>query len=601
MPCSSLPPGCLAGTTIRPRRRCPSASDRRLLACIVVWVAACTACFYWVPVAGPHTHANPSNDYIKHHAITWSLAEHPLPLRSPFYAARPNERYHYYDGFYLVPAALRVMTGGKAQIAVVFGAAAALNAAAFVAMAALLARGLLNRSRAMLIATACVCVVGGWDVLAVSARALAGGPLTAVLDAWCPPAWRIHNLLDNMLWCPQHVCAVLVLLTVAYLLQQAPSRTWWLVMGPLAVLSLLGASIYQAMVILPAAGVYVAHRVLTSPRPGRRQDWRLWGLVTSAGALTLVLAWPRLSGYLEMAGRHDGGLTLTWPRFPLAVLGAKLAPGPLANWLDGLWMLPVDFGVGAVAALLVSRSGWARLWRDPGLRLVGFAGLLGLALMWTVRSDINRIDYGFRLAAMPAMVIAAALVGLVAEGTSVRRLPAGLAQALLYAGLILGLPVGLYEAPLLAGRTLLETDPEAADSGAFTWLRLSTPRDAVVQGNPYERLYLPQRTDRPTGVLDPRDPHVSVLRPRDIAEMEEAAEWTAGAYAAPPEMAAMILKRAGATHVLLGSKEQALLGPQRLNPFEDSRRFEKMYDDGRARVYRLIPGTASQPATGSSR
>ena len=576
----------------------PEKSDRRLLTAILVWVAACTACFYWIPVAAQRTPANPSNDYIKHHAITWSLAEHPLPLRSAFYAAEPGESYHYYDGFYLVPAALRIMTGGKARIAVVFGAAAGLNAAAFVAMTALLARGLLHRSRAMLMAAACACVIGGWDVIAVGARALAGGPLTAVLDAWCPAAWRIHNLLDNMLWCPQHVCAVLVLLTVAYLLQQAPSRGWWLVMGPLAVLSLLGARIYQAMVILPAAGVDVLPRLLSAPRPGRTQDWRLWGLVVSAGALTLVLALPRLSGYLEMAGRHEGGLTLAWPRFPLAFFGRYASPGPLANWLDGPWMLLVDFGVGAVAALLVGRTGWGRLWRDPGLRLVSLAGLLGLALMWTIRSDINRIDYGFRLAAMPAMIIAAALVGLVAEGTSVRRLPRGLVQAVLYAGLILGLPVGLYEAPLLAGRTLLEKDQEAADSGAFTWLRLNTPHDAVVQGHPFRRTYLPQKTDRAMGVLDPRDPHVSVLRPRDFQKMEDAAEWTAGAYAAPPRMAALMLARAGATHVLVGGLEQELLGT--LNPFEDSSRFQKVYDDGHARVYRLLPAITSQPAPGTS-
>ncbi len=559
--------------------------QRWLLAGMVLWASGTALLGYWVPMAGGRILSNPSGDYIKHHAVVWSLVNHPLPLQSIFYAGEPTTPYYYYEQFYLIPATFRILGGSGLSIALAFGLAAAIGTAIFILLVFLIARTVLGSNPPALLAVACVSVVGGWDAVPAAARwALSGAPVV-VLDSWCPVAWRIHNLLDNFFWCPQHVAAAGVLLLCAYLLQQAPHARWWLVIAPLSAAAVFGESVYHAIIFFPAAAIFALLELRKTQRDPRGHGTQLGGALSLIAVVALVLMWSRIGEYREMAARFQGGLTLHWDRFELALLGRLLPPGPLANLLDAPWMALIDFGLGGLACVLIAGGAWRRMWADAGLRLLILAGGLGVACMWVVRSDVNPYDYGFRLASIPAMVVTAIAAGflLIPEMTrpSVRRWR----RAILVAGVLLGSPIGWYEAPGLALRTLVESKPEAAEAGALSFVREQLPLDAVVQADP-GRVRLPQLFDRRMGVVGPDDAHVNVLSPRNKVRMLDAARQVRAAFAAPDARKAHdLLARWSIQYILVGPAErERYRGP---GPFADRAWFRKLFDDGRAAVYEL--------------
>jgi len=597
----------LAGrAAARPRATCMFGTwrGRAIFTAIVLWSAACVFGSYWLPTAGGRTRTVAAHDYIKHHAVMLSLERYPLPLHNIFYAAEADTPYYYYEYHYLVPAALRKMTGDRASIAMAFGLSSAVVAAVFIALAFLIARNVLGSGRGALLSAACVSIVGGWDVIPVLIRMLAGGPKVIVLDSWCPVAWRIHNLMTQFMWCPQHVSAVIGLMLGCLWLRQAPSARWWVIVAPLLAASIFGSSVYLAITIFLAALIYMAMRFfgdLAAVVPLRRRLLALAAMAAAGAALMGPQAWR----YYVMSQRYAGGLTLQWEHFDFALLGRLVPAGPIANLLDAPWLILIEFGLPAAACVLVARKVWSAFWQDPGGRLLILAGALGTVGLFCIRSDINPIDYSFRIAIMPAMVVAAVLAGALIEPEHLRRFARTWRKEILVTGVILGLPVGFYEAPLMAVRTFLLDEPRAADADAIRYLREQTPKDAVVQCDPEAAPRLVQLIDRQIGVSDPIGPnnaHVRVFQPVDVDRMYEAAAEVEYAFLTDSSREAYAFLRAQrVTHVLAGSIERKRFGE--MHQFEDAGLFAIVYEDEEATVYRLLgrPGTTQdvpQPGGG---
>ena len=574
------------GTQLTPPVPVAGRAPRRMLRMLLIWVAACVFGAYWLPGAGGRTVPVPIHDYIKHHAVMLSLERHPLPLHNIFYAAEADTPCYYYEYHYLVPASLRCLTNHRVSIAFAFGFTAAAVAIAFVAVVFLIAKDHARSDYGALLAAGCVSVIGGWDIVPTLARLFAGAPMVVTLDAWCPVAWRIHNIMTQFLWCPQHVAAVLALLLACRWLRAAPTAAWWVPLAPLLSASLFGSSVYLAMTIFPAAAVHVLLRWRRTARANRASARRLLAAVSLIVVAGVALMTLQAYHYVLMSRRYPGSLTWRWERFPAAVLGRLAPPGPAANFLDAPWLILVDFGLPALACLLIGRAAWRALWRDDGTRLLILAGGFGTAALFTLRSDINPIDYSFRVSILPAMAMAAVCAGILADPDRVRPWIRSRLRPIIAAGVLLGLPVGLYEAPVTAIRTFLSAGPERQDAGAIRFLRHDVPADAVVQGDPRYRLRLVQLIDRQMGVLDPTDPDVRVFYPLDPARMAAAFAEVERALAARSAQAAHTLLRSWrVTHVLAGSAEHRRFGT--MDPFRDAAWFESVYNDGHAAVYRL--------------
>lgn len=571
--------------------------QRWLFGLLVAYVGACVFLFNWAPAAGGRLIPSPSGDYIKHHALLYSLERHPLPLHNVFFAAQADEPYYYYEHFHLLPAALRVLTNGTVSNEFAFGLMAGVTAMLLVGLVYLLARSVLASDGAALLAAACASIVGAWDAIAAGVHMASIGRPMIVLDAWNPVLWRVHNIFNSFNWCPQHILAMAMLLTVCYGLQVAPQARWWIVAGPIVAASMFGASVYMTMFALAGAAVYALWRFVSERRLDRQRAMRFAAAIGAMAAIGLALMIVRAGHYREMGGRFGGGVTLSWDRYPLAFFGRAVEPGVLANWMEAPWLVPVEFGLALPAMAMVAGLFWLRLWRMDGTRLLIVVAALGVAVVWTVRTGVNPFDYAFRMGTMVTMVLGAICVGAMLDGANVRAGWRRMRLPILAIGVLLGLPVGFFEPPLLAVRSFVETVPEQAYAGAARYVRGHTPADAVVQPDPLSGFELVQMFDRQVGVLDPEDSHVNVLCPPDRSAMQRAAAEVEAAFLTDdPAEAHRLLARWRVTHVVAGPLEQRKYDGRKA--FGDPRWFESVFDDGRTAVYKLVNRslTASQPA-----
>jgi hypothetical protein len=458
---------------------------------------------------------------------------------------------------------------------------------AFIAMTFLLAREFFGAGgdRSAWLAAACVSVIGGWDIVPVVTRMAGGRPMVITLDAWSLFPWRIHNLMTQFMWCPQHIAAALAVILAARWLRRAPWSVGWIWMAPLLAASVFGSSVHLAMTVFAAAAIYVLLQ-LGSGRGDKPRMARLLAGVLGMAILGIILMGYQAWGYSQMSQRIPGGLTIQWPRFEYAFFGRLVAPGAAANFLDAPWILLIDFGLPLAACLLVTGAFWRSVWRDDGLRFLLLAGILGVVAVFSVRSNHSPFDYSFRIAVMPAQVMAAVFAGALFRAAFVRPWIARGAGLMIAVGVVLGLPVGLYEAPMMAVRTFLLAPAGLGDKGAIRYLHERTPEAAVIQGDPVQREGLPQLTDREIGVTDCENSHVRVFYPKDMAKMREIQAGVQEAFKTGSPLAAHErLSRAGVEYVLAGTVERRLYGEMR--QFDDDGRFECVYRDDQARVYHV--------------
>jgi hypothetical protein len=249
-------------------------------------------------------------------------------------------------------------------------------------------------------------------------------------------------------------------------------------------------------------------------------------------------------------------------------------------------MLLIDLGLGALACLMISRRAWSRLWQNDGTRLLLITAGIGLTTMWLIRSSVNPFDYGFRHASRAVLIAGALCAGLLLQPDMLRPWAQRCRRPALIIGVLIGLPVGLYQTPMMATRSLIESRSGLAEAGATRYVRRETPPGAVVQCEPSKGAYFVQLTDRRSAATDPDDSHVNVFRPADDTRLDRAYLEVDEAFGASSgKTAHEKLRKWGVTHVLVGKRAQKRFGlmPQ----FDDATLFEKRYDDGQARVYRL--------------
>jgi hypothetical protein len=576
-----------------------------LVAALVTFAAIGT---YWPTELRGYPMPAVIHDFIKHHAVLFSLQQRPLPLGNPFFADEATGPVYYYDFFYLIPATVRALAP-SVSIELAFGLQATLVGLCTAGMCYLNVKRFTGGEGPATLAALLATVIGGLDIIPLLVLRMP----VITLDAWADTLVRIHSLFTQIVWTPQNVQGLVITLVGVYVLSVKGWWRGWLLLGPLLGASLIGASIWVAAGVLPALVVFVFFEILEQRR---RPSLAVSRLAHSAivAALMLAIALPSLRGYLEMAQRHGKGLTMQWPYQSHALLGKLAPPGVLANLLDLPWVLAIEFGPLLLFPLLLPRRVWRRAWDDRGLRLLLLSAGVALAGFVTLRSHFTYNDFGQKiiLSAMAAgAVLGACILSPQARRPSVlnplgwalhdqspqrpRRLLTGCVVMLL----LLGLPVGLYQSPLAAIRRYIpEGSPlrvfipsiakrAAAEAEVDRFLRYRLPADAVLQADwGADRLELLQIARRQIGITE-LEQDTMVFFPTDLAAHQRTLEQITEALGQPgsAQRCHETLSRHKITHVFVGTVEHERW--QGREKFTDDRFFECVFDDGTSSVYAL--------------
>ncbi len=576
-----------------------------LIAALVAFAAIGT---YWPTELRGYPVPALIHDFIKHHAVLFSLEHRPLPLGNPFFADNAAGPVYYYHFFYLIPATVRALSPG-ASIELAFGLQAALVGIGTAGMFYLIVKRFTGGDGPATLAALLATAIGGLDIIPVIIMKMR----VITLDAWADTLVRIHNLFTQIVWTPQNVQGVLITLVGVYAFSLKGWWKGWFVLGPVLAAGLIGSTIWVAAGGLPGLAVFILLELATLRRKPALALRRLLG--SSVVALLMFgLALPSLLGYLEMSRRHAKGLTADWPYQTHALLGKLVPPGVIANLLDLPWLLALEFGPLLLFPILVPRRIWRRVWDDSGLRLLMLSALVALIGFVSVRSHFEYNDFGQKviLAAMAAGVVLAACIlapqarrpsllnplGWSLHGQSPQR-PRRVLGGFIGLVLLLGLPVGLYQSPLAAVRRYVPKDSllgvlahddaqrAAQEAGAGRFLRHNLPSDAVVQAHPFkERLQLAQIARRQIGITV-LEQDTMVFFPTDATAHQHALEAIAEVLEQPvgAERCHATLRAHGITHVLVGTVERELW--QGLDKFADQRFFESVFHDDVSAIYAL--------------
>jgi hypothetical protein len=548
----------------------------------------------------------------------FSLEQRPLPLGNPFFADEKAGPVYYYHFFYLMPATVRAIAGGP-SIEAAFAIQSLLVAAATVAMFYLLAFRLFGGVGPASLAAVLAALVGGWDVIPLAYFRMR----VVTLDAWADHLVRIHPFLNQMMWSPQNVMGVTIVLLGVYILS---ARGWWrgcLALGPLLIASLFGTSVWVAVPAFAGLAVFVLFEMSHVKWAGeRRASGRLLAGACVVAVSAFVICLPVIQGYRDMSERHGKSLTAQWPYQEHALLGRLVPPGPLANLLDLPWVMLLEFGPLAVLPWMLSSTNRRRAFTDPGMRYLAWAGSLAVVGFVLVRSHFLYNDFGQKsmLVAMSAGLLlgTGVLNGPLARprwwnplgwsvessmGSPARRTMLG---CLVAGALLIGLPLSLYEAPLTAARRFFALDgrlrelvPKAVvtscpEGASYRFARTELPAGEVLQAWwGQDRANLVQLTRHQMGVAE-LEADTMVFYPVDTqthagALSDIQAAFHEGTSAADSHR---LLKQHGITHVFLGATESAKLGA--LAQFLDLQYFTPVYRDAAVTILALTPAVAGK-------
>lgn len=562
-----------------PQRLCERSASTALLTAMAIVTSLATIGPYW-PQSLSGAAPTPAliHDFIKHHALLYSLERLPLPLSSPFDAVAASDPVYYYHYFYLIPATLRAVSP-RLAIELAFGLQAAFVALATAGIVYIFVKRFSNSDACATLAAALTTLVGGFDALPL----LLSGHGAITLDAWNDTLVRIHNLLTQMTWTPQNVQGALIGATTALLLsERGPWWRGWLLLGPLLGAGLIGATIWVAAAFLPGVALYVLLELFLGRAAGAKLNFRRFSGAAAVGLAMLALSLPQCLGYAEMSRRHGQGLTTEWPYASTALFGRLVPPGVWANLLDLPGWLLLELGPLALFPLLLPRAVWRAVLRDPGYRFLIVSALAALLGFVTVRSHFEYNDFGQKII-LAAQIAGAALAGLVllhraaVEAAPLTPTPRGPAlslrrRVLIGVALALGAPVGCFQAPLSAIRRHLPTDGRFAalaggataiaqrEAAAWRFIREQTPPSAVIQTHwGTARVPFVQLARRQMGVMElERD--TEVFQPINKgAHLERlAAIRAAFSETASGTQVRDALRGARVTHVLVGEIERSM-------------------------------------------
>ncbi len=540
------------------------------------------------------------HDFIKHHAILDSLERRPLPIGNVFYSEGAEGPVYYYHFFYLVPATVRLWTGGSLSFELAFGLSGALVAVSITGVVYATAKRFFGSEASAALSAALMTAVGSFDVfLNLPAMIERGRPLVMV-DHWAHHPYIVHNTAFQMIWSPQNVLAALGVLVGVYLLSTGGIRRGWLIWGPVLGAGILGSSVWVAMGALPALVIWALLR--------RKRLWR----TVCVGLLMVAVSIPQLMGYAE-SGRHpERGLTTEWPANAASSLGRLVSPGITANLLDLPVSLSLEFGAKFLLLLLVPGVFWRKMWRDDGLRCLCIAAVLAMIMGSVMRVELEHNDLRHKML-LVTIVFAAILAGGAAapEPTSKRWWnPCGwrpassrgklLSSAFMAILIASGLATELYEVPLTATRRYveeylmtraagpLERTVLDAEREALGFMRYQLDDDAVVQaeGTP-ERARLAQLIRKQIGVMEAWD-DVAVFAPPDRARYDERVDELLDVLRTESSASHThaVLRRFGVTHVFVGRIEKN--NWEHLDRFDDDALFADVFHRKGIRVVQVV-------------
>ncbi len=527
------------------------------------------------------------HDHIKHHAMLHSMEQRHLPIGNIFYAPGADTPVHYYHFFYLVPATVRLFTNHALDLELAFGLGSALVGIAFAGMTYAFAKRFSGSEANATLAAVLVTLVGGLDIIPLVNHMIERGVLIIIQDAWAAQHYRLHNFLNQMVWAPQNLIGMLVVVLGVYQLSARGPWRGWYVFGPIWGAAMVGSSIWVAIGALPALAIWV----LTKPR--------LIPHAVVVAVLMTAAAYPSLAGYLEAGSRHGPSLSTDWPYNRFATLGRLTGPGILANWLDLPIRFVVEFGV-AMYWVFLPRGVWRKFWNDNGLRWLMFGGVIAVVGITIFHSNMTYNAFGQRII-MLAMLFFALSSSQIVEGEFGRPrfwnplgwrfrpfVPRWSIGPFVVMG-TLGLSISLMEAPGSGVKRYLKGQPSAAERASYLFLRHELPADAVVQGTALAKgADLAQIARRQLGVIGPQE-DVMVFDPPATGMGDYLSCYEAVSHVLQlGESSAKthdVLSRYGITHVYLGTREATLWGS--LERFEDGEFFEPLFDQDGVRILRL--------------
>jgi len=461
-----------------------------------LWAAA-ALCWFLVGVGGiidwpadaGLAHSYIVIDYVKHAAVTWSVALSGTPPWNPTYFD-PGRQIAYYYFFYTITASASLLAspfGVEARHAAY--ASGIVAGFAFLALfyqvwrraATDAAIGMREPSRPLGWGFLALALAGGLDIVPVLGIALGSNG-----KFWLPDpghVWdeQVTPWVSGALWVPHHLAALCAAF-VAFMALARPSgggdarRT---ALAALAFASMAGMSIYVAIGGVAIAGVWLV-LLLQSRR------WTDAAHLALAGGGALLVATPWMLTLLPMVGEHGPSPIAFGLRGPpwlpsafdsaLALNLARLSFMPIAYALH--------FGVfGLGAWLFWKRAGRQGLKNDLAQILV-IGACASLTIGSLFRSTIQSNDLGWRI------MMFAQLAALVWSYSALRAGAFDLTVATKTAKRVL---LGLGYATIAYTFLMLRWDTHGSalrhvvthdEAAAWSWLEARLPAGAVAQAQP---------------------------------------------------------------------------------------------------------------------
>ncbi|PWH19223.1 MAG: hypothetical protein DDG58_05210 [Ardenticatenia bacterium] len=429
-----------------------------------------------IPYVEWHTEAGvypvEMGDWFKHYGVAWSIRHTGVPPINVFFNYQGTLVYYYF--YHLMVATLNLLTGDISSIHLSFTIWVVLVAITFALLCYLLARRVFGQASVALWSLFCVISVGGLDVIPMLPHNqetlrrtmpevlnswLAYFPMQHV-DDWSPANYlRLSTLYVNTIWVPQHVSGLVLLLLGLYWLREVPNQRRLLMVAPFLLLSILGHSVWIAMVILACLGIHALLQIGSACRQHKYDVALRIGSAYLIVALVLgVISLPLMREYLSPNAPNSGiafeiPLTREWAW--LSPFKSYFSDTPVTRLLDLLlhyfWELGVLL-IGGIAGLwwfkkrVHSEVLLSLFWL---LLLISFTAITFFASgrLWKAEGFLMNNDLGLR-AIMPAQVVLALFTGYLLahwHEVSIRRWLRRILSGLLVAFVGLGVLAFIWE------------------------------------------------------------------------------------------------------------------------------------------------------------
>jgi hypothetical protein len=515
-------------------------------------------------------------DLNNHLAIAESIASRGLPPRNPFLAS--DSPFYYHTFFHILLGVVLVFGGPGAPSYLLISLFTLLLAAVFLFTFHRVVSELSGDDRVALWALPLVSVIGGFDLVPMTAKALIDkdglrSPVQFFLRHWNVDGWvsnrgmLVPSFFASFYWVPHAVAAMVVFLLALIYLRKTEGGIGTLLMTGACLASMAGYNGYVALggaaTLMLLRGFNLVRFLASGFRAGRELLLRS----VLVGAVAIVFGLPVLGLYVGQRGDID---KFRWAR-----------PGPLAPL-----QVFLEFG----PALLLGLAGLA-LWRRQGHRRDGMVpfllmGVVSLPLLCFVASTGENNDLGMRISMLLWVCLAAF------SGVALSRLfPAEALQpratrAARLASLAALSVAFLSVAWFALGAAVAKPSLPGDEVAAAKWIRAHVAWSGLVQGSPLrdspELVYL---TGHPALLSDTWAARLFYSEREDLARQLATLRQ---AFSSPdPSLTCPILRSLDLAVIVVGPPEEQdfpLLAQPDVWPC-----LAEGYRRGSYRVYRLLP------------